>query len=302
MLEDKEGNEMELRVLRYFLEVVKEENITHAANLLHLSQPTLSRQLVQMEEELGVQLFIRGKRKIILTEEGLLLAHRAKEIIEMVDKTENELSEQKQLVNGKIMIGAGELAASKIFPQLIETFSSKYPMVTYDLYTGNADEIKNRIDNGLLDFGLLLEPVSIEKYDFVRLKIKERWGILMKANDALAEKEAVTPLDLKNSSLILTNRSEIMNEFANWYGKDFGQLKIIASHNMISNVALLVEHGLGYATTVEGAVTIFDSSRTCFRPLSPSISTNSVIAWKKHQIFSPTKLKFLNHLKQTLED
>lgn len=293
---------MELRVLRYFLEVVREENITHAAQTLHLSQPTLSRQLAQMEDELGVSLIIRGKRKITLTQEGLLLAQRAKEIIELVDKTEKELGEQKQLVNGEVLIGAGELSASRIFPQVIESFATQFPLVTYDLYTGNADEIKQRIDKGLLDFGLLLEPVNIEKYDFIRLNIQERWGVLLRADDVLAQKDVVTPMDLKSRSLILTNRAEVMNEFANWFGSDFDTLKIVASHNMISNVALLVEHGLGYATTVEGAVSIYDPSRICFRPFAPALCTNSVIAWKKHQTFSPTKLKFLEHLKQTLED
>ncbi len=165
---------MEIRVLRYFLTVVREESITKAAEVLHITQPTLSRQLAQMEDEIGVKLFDRGTRKIKLTNEGILLRRRAEEILQLVDKTEKELIEQEEQVEGKISIGCGEIAAVQILPSLIKAFREKYPRVTFDIFTATADLVKEQMEKGLLDIGLLLEPVDMEKYDFIRLDVKEK--------------------------------------------------------------------------------------------------------------------------------
>ena len=177
---------MEIRVLRYFLTVVREESITKAAEVLHITQPTLSRQLAQMEEEIGVRLFDRGTRKIRLTNEGLLLRRRAEEILQLVDKTEKELVEQEEQVEGKIAIGCGEVASVQMLPDLIRNFHQKYPLVTFDLFTATADLVKEQMDKGLLDLGLLLEPVEMGKYEFIRLNMKERWVVLMPPDDPLA--------------------------------------------------------------------------------------------------------------------
>lgn len=179
---------MEIRVLRYFLTVVREESITKAAEVLHITQPTLSRQLAQMEEEIGVRLFDRGTRKIWLTNEGLLLRRRAEEILQLVDKTEKELVEQEEQVEGKISIGCGEVASVQMLPDLIRNFHQKYPLVTFDLFTATADLVKEQMDKGLLDSGLLLEPIEMGKYEFIRLNMKERWVVLMPPDDPLAEK------------------------------------------------------------------------------------------------------------------
>lgn len=293
---------MEIRVLNYFLVVAREENITRASEVLYITQPTLSRQLTQLEEEVGIQLMIRGKRKITLTEAGILLRRRAEEIMELVDKTEKELQEQEKLVGGEVSIGSGEMEGTKIFPELFKNFKEKYPRVKYELYTGNADQIKEKIDQGLLDFGLLLEPVNIEKYDFIRLSIKERWVVLMPPNDPLAKKEYIVPEDLCNSSIIIVKRASVHNELANWFGKYYENLSIFATHNMSNNAAVLVEQGLGYAFVLEGSVSFYDKNKICYRPLCPDISMNSVIVWKKNQIFSHTSRKFLEHVKQFLEN
>ena len=293
---------MEIRVLNYFLTVAREKNITRASEVLCITQPTLSRQLTQLEEEMGTQLLIRGKKKVTLTEAGVLLRRRAEEIMELVTKAEKELKEQEELVNGEISIGSGEMEGTRIFPQLFKTFKKKYSKVSYELYTGNADQIREKIDQGLLDFGLLLEPVNIDKYDFVRLNIKERWVVLMPADDHLTEKEFITPENLCNLPVIIVKRTSVHNELANWFGNYYENLSIFATHNMSNNAAVLVEKGLGYAFVLEGSVNFYDKKKICYRPLYPELSMNSVLVWKKNQIFSHTSKKFLEHAKQFLEN
>lgn len=184
---------MEIRVLTYFLTVAREENITRAAEVLHITQPTLSRQLVQLEQELGVKLFERGKSKITLTDEGVLLRRRSEEIVDLTDKTEKEFIEQNNIMGGEIFIGSGETNNMHIMADLIKKFSEEYPNVKYNFHSGNADDIKERINKGLIDIGLLMEPISIEKYEYVRLPIKEIWGVLVSKESPLAQKEYIKP-------------------------------------------------------------------------------------------------------------
>lgn len=212
---------MEIRVLRYFLTVVREEGINRAAEALHITQPTLSRQLSQLEREVGVKLFNRGAKKITLTNEGILLRRRAEEILALVDRTEQELIEQDEQVEGRVVIGGGELAAMQELPKIISSFREKYPLVTFDIFTGNADVVKEQMEKGLIDIGVLLEPIDIEKFDFIRLKGKEQWGVLMRPDDPLAEKEVITAKDLENTSLIIPRRKNVQNELTNWLGYSF---------------------------------------------------------------------------------
>lgn len=288
---------MEIRVLRYFLTVVREESITRAAEILHITQPTLSRQLTQMEEEIGVKLFFRGNRKITLTNEGILLRRRAEEIIELIDKTEKELVEQEELIDGMVSIGCGELAAVQLLPELFECFSKKYPLVQYDLYTANADQIKERMDRGLTDIGLLLEPIDIEKYEFIRLDIKEKWVVLMRPDDPLAEKDSVTAKDLEGLPIIMARRASVQSELASWFGDSYKNLHILFTSNMSTNAAIMVQRGLGYALVVEGAVPFWDQRKICYRPLSPELAATTVLAWKRQQPFSLATAKFIEHIK-----
>lgn len=292
---------MDIRVLEYFLAVVREENITKAAEVLHVTQPTLSRQLAKMEDELGVQLMVRGKKGITLTEEGMLLRRRAEEITELADKAEREIAEHEELIDGEISIGSGELASVRVLPELFKSFKEKYPRVTFDIYTGNADQIKQRLDSGLTDMGILLEPVEIEKYDFVRFNIPERWVILMRADDSLAEKDCVTIEDLIKLPLIFTKRQSIRNEIESWFKGRVNELNIAATSNMSTNASVLVEHGFGYALVVEGSVPFLDKTKVCYRPLSPERTTTSVLAWKKNQPLAPAVRKFLEHVHNELE-
>ena len=283
---------MELRVLKYFLAVAREENITKAAEFLHITQPTLSRQLMQLEEELNAQLFIRGKNRIVLTDEGMLLRRRAEEIVDLANKTEKEFLEQDNLVTGEIFIGGGETNAMHILARIIKEFKEEYPQIKYQFYSGNADDIKERLDKGLIDIGLLTEPVDIEKYEFVRLEQKEVWGILAPKDSKLAAKEYATPQDLLKLPLLSTRRTIVQNEIANWFGQDYEQLDIIATYNLIYNAAIMVEEGIGYAICLEKLVNINDETKFLYSILSSIVNWNSN-RMEKASNFSPATARFI---------
>lgn len=288
---------MELRVLRYFLTVVREEGINRAAEVLHITQPTLSRQLAQLEEELGVTLFHRGARKITLTNEGILLRRRAEEILSLVDRTEQELQEQEELVEGQVSIGCGELTAMQVLPEIIRGFHEKYPLVTYDIFTANADLVKEHMERGLIDIGVLLEPIDMEKFDFVRLREAERWVAVMRPEDPLAAKDAIRPEDLEDRSLILPRRRNVQNELLNWFGDAYHPEKVLFTSNFHTNSAIMVQGGLGISIVVEGALPFWDREKLTYRPLSPKLTSSSVFAWKKQQPFSLAAAKFIQELR-----
>ncbi len=288
---------MEIRVLRYFLTVVREGSITKASEVLHITQPTLSRQLAQMEEELGMKLFGRGSRKITLTNEGILLCRRAEEILQLVDKTEKELVEQDEQIEGKISIGCGEIAAVQLLSNLFQTFRKKYSRVNFDLFTATADLVKEQMDKGLLDIGLLLEPVDKEKYDFIRLDREENWVVLMRPDDPLAQKESVTAKDLSVRPLILPRRLSVQSELASWFGNYYNNLNIVFTSNLSTNGAVMVSHGLACSLVIEGAVPFWDPSKITYRPLNPPLTATSVLAWKRGQPFSLAATKFIEHMK-----
>ena len=274
---------MEIRVLKYFLLVAREENITKAANLLHLTQPTLSRQLMQLEEELGVQLFRRSKHRIILTEEGMLLRRRAEEIVALADKTKDDLQHREEQLTGTIAVGSGELQSSRFLTQLLTAFQEKNPLVRFAIYSGNSDNIKERIERGLLDVGLLQEPVDISKYSFVRTPCREQWGVLVRDDSELAARENVSPAELASVPLILPERESVQNELFNWFGSYAEGLHITATGNLLYNLASLVRASGGCVLTLNLDCT-YEGLR--FIPLSPPLESNTVLVWKKAQTFS----------------
>jgi DNA-binding transcriptional LysR family regulator len=288
---------MELRVLQYFLAVVREESITKAAEVLHITQPTLSRQLTQLEEEVGVKLFVRGSRHITLTNEGMLLRRRAEEISELVDKTERELNEQDEQVDGTVSIGCGELEATKVLPPLIAAFHERYPLVKFDLYTGNADLVTERMDRGLIDIGLLLEPVDIDKYEFIRLNVQEHWAVIMRPDAPLAKKKSVTAADLDTVPLILPSRIKVQGELASWFGDYYSKLNVLFRSNFSTNACVMVEQGLGYVLTIEGARKFLDDRILVRKRLDPELTATTVLAWKRQQPFSLAVSKFIEHIK-----
>lgn len=286
---------MDIRALRAFLAVVREENISRAAETLHITQPSLSRQISQLEEDIGTTLFIRGRR-LSLTDAGVLLRRRAEELVELMDKVEREMEAQSE-VGGIISIGSGGLSASHVLPQVMQSFRKQNPKVGFAFYTNSADHVKERLDRGLLDFGLLLEPIDITKYDFIRMQEKERWGLLLHAENSLATQASITADDLQGIPLITTDRSALQKEIANWLGDSYDKLDIFATYNIITNVAMLVSNGVASALTIEGAVNLFEGNHLVFRPLFPELAMTSVLAWKKFQPFFSTAGKFLEHFK-----
>lgn len=274
---------MEIRVLKYFLLVAREENITKAANLLHLTQPTLSRQLMQLEEELGVQLFRRSKHRIILTEEGMLLRRRAEEIVALADKTRDDLQRRGEQLSGTVAVGSGELRSSRFLTQLLTAFQRENPLVSFSIYSGNADNIKERIERGLLDIGLLQEPVDIAKYSFVRTPGREQWGVLVREDSELASRKSVSPADLAAVPLILPEREIVQNELLNWFGPYAEGLRVTATGNLLYNLASLVRAG-GSSVLTLALDCSYEGLR--FLPLSPALESNTVLVWKKAQTFS----------------
>lgn len=293
---------MELRVLRYFLAVAREESITAAAHQLHVTQPTLSRQLMDLEEELGSPLFIRGNRKITLTEEGLFLRKRAQEIIDLTDKTEAEFSNIDGMISGDVHIGAGETQAIRLLAKTACRLCEIHPHIHYQLFSGNADDVMEKLDKGLLDFGIVIEPVDISKYDSLTLPYHDTWGVLMRKDAPLAKKQAVEPSDLTELPLLCSRQSLLKTNLTDWYGSDFEQLNIVIRYNLIYNAALMVEEGLGYAVTLDGLINTTGDSALCFRPLAPKLTAGLHLIWKKYQIFSKAAEKFLETLREDLAE
>ena len=286
---------MEYRVLKYFLAVAREENITRASELLHISQPALSRQLMQLEEELGAQLFIRGKRNITLTDAGMLLRRRAQEIVDLTEKTENEFREGEKL-GGIISIGSGESETMRFLAGCMQSFHEMNPGVTFDIYSNNADFIKERLEKGLLDIGVLLAPSDISRYEYIRLPHEERWGALLPTKCPLTAKEYVTAADLADRNIFMPRRG-VVQGVAEWFGEYYGNLKIFATHNLLYNAAMLVDCGIGTALTIEGAAALYKNDNITFRPFYPELRVSSVLVWKKYQPTSPAVSAFIEHIK-----
>lgn len=285
---------MELRVLKYFLVVAREENITKAASLLHMTQPTLSRQLMQLEDELGIKLFQRSKHSIILTEEGLRLKRRAQEIVALAEKTKLEFSHKEEELAGEIAIGCGETQNMSFLSENIYRFRKRNPLVSFQIHSATADEVKERIEQGLLDVGLLTEPVDISRYDFLRMEKKERWGVLVSKGSPLFEKEHVSVCDLTEVPLLLPGRQSVQHELSSWFGENFEQIEVAATYNLITNAANMVRYHVGAALCFDLDFRYDDLK---FIPLFPSLETGTVLVWKKNQIFSPSVHAFLDFLR-----
>lgn len=287
---------MELRVLRYFLAVAREETVSGAAEFLHLSQPTLSRQLMDLEEELGKTLFIRGKRKITLTDEGMLLRRRAQEILDLVDKTEAEFFASEEIVNGDIYIGAGETYAMRAITKVINGLQREYPHIKCHFFSGNAEGVTERLDKGLLDFGVLIEPADVTKYDSIRLPDVDVWGVLMRRDSPLAGRETVRPEDLWDLPLIFSRQAMEGSVLSEWLKREYGQLNIVATYNLLYNGSLLVEEGVGYALCLDKIINTSGKSALLFKPFTPKLEARLDIVWKKYQMFSKAAKIFLNRL------
>lgn len=273
----------------------REENITKAANLLHITQPTLSRQLMQLEDELGVKLFNRSNHSIVLTEDGLLLRRRAQEIIALSEKTQEELSCRNGDISGEISIGCGETKNMTFLSKQISQFRKQYPRVRFQIYSANADDVKERIERGLFDLGLLMEPVDISKYEFIRMPHREQWGVIVRNDSPLSQKESISPADIADVPLIMSGREPIKNEIASWFGDYYDKLEIAATFNLYVNAANMVKNGVGCALCIDLGVS-YPGVR--FLPLSPKLETGAVLAWKKEQPYSAAARRFIEDIKK----
>lgn len=292
---------MELRVLKYFLAVAKEGNITSAAQSLHITQPTLSKQLMDLEAEMGCQLFTRGNRKIALTDEGVFLRNRAQEIIDLADKTTSQLQSSYEDIHGSVYIGGGETEAIRIIAKTIKSMKSKFPKVTFHLYSGNADDVMEKLDKGLLDFGVFIDPTDVHKYQYIKLPFYDRWGILMRKDSPIVNKEFITPEDLKTMPLLTSRQTFLDGEFSGWLGYDFRNLDLTVSYNLLYNATLMVEEGIGYALCLDGIANTSETSSLCFKPLYPEIKAGLNIAWKKSGVLSKAAAQFIEQLKSEIE-
>lgn len=289
---------MELRVLRYFLAVAREENISRAAEALHTAQPSLSRQLKELEEELGKTLFIRGKRKITLTEEGMFLRKRAEEIIGLVDKTTSALTMDDSMVTGDVYIGAGETEGMRVIARVAAMLRQSYPDIRLHIVSGDGADMTEKLDNGIIDFALLVGAADMGKYESIRLPYKNNWGVLMRKDDPLAQKAAIRPEDLYNEPLLISRQIKDGSPFVTWMGRNLNRLNIVSTHNLIYNASLMVEERLGVSVTLEGLINTTGDSVFCYRPLLPELEVELFLAWKRYQTFSPAAAKFLELLQE----
>ena len=292
---------MELRVLRYFLAVAREQSITAAAETLHITQPTLSKQLRELEEELGKKLFTRGNRKITLTEEGMFLRKRAQEIVELADKTEANFAAGVGSVSGDIFIGSGETGSVRYLGRTLYKMRSIYPGVRFHLFSGNGEDVSDRLDKGLIDFALFVGMTDLKKYDYLKLPYSHRWGLILRRDDPLAAHEAVTPEMLMNVPILCSRQALIQNELSGWLGRPFDELNLAGTSNLIYNASIMVEEGLGCAVCIDRLLDTSGDSAVCFRPFEPAIDAELFIAWKKYQFFSAAAGKFLEMLQQELD-
>lgn len=295
---------MELRVLNYFLAIAREQSIVRAAESLHLSQPTLSTQIKNLEKELGKQLFIRGTkgtRKVTLTEEGMILRKRAEEILDLVRKTESEIALNSDVIIGDVYIGTGETDGVRLIAKAARMLQKHYPGIHYHISSGNASHVMEQLDKGLIDFGVIFGDVDLTKYNSLETSYSDLWGVLMRKDSPLAEKDTISPKDLRDQPLILSQQESKGGILTQWLGQEINNLNIIATYNLLFNASLLVEENIGYAIGYDKIINTSGDSRLYFRPLTPQLESHLRIIWKKYQLFSKPAEKFLKILKDILK-
>ena len=288
---------MDIRVLQYFLAVAREESITKAAEALQMTQPPLSRQLKDLEEEVGKQLLIRGSKKVTLTEDGMLLRKRAEELVDLMEKTKAELRSSDENISGDIYIGGGETDAISFFAQVAGKLQAEHPLIRYHIYSGDAGIVTDKIDKGLIDFGLLIGPFDVTKYDYMKLPITDTWGVLMRKDSPLVEKEEIFAEDLWDKPLIVSHQASISSEMFSWLKTDISKLNVVMTYDLIYNASHFVKKGLGYAIALDKLINTTGESELCFRPLYPRMEADLCIVWKKYQVFSRASNEFLRQLK-----
>lgn len=288
---------MEIRVLRYFVEIAREENMTRAAERLHISQPSLSKEIKKLEEELGHSLFIRTNKSMRLSDEGMLLRKRAEDILAMVDKTAEEFSLLDSITGGEIRIGCAESIQIKYLARSIKAFKEQYPNFIFHIFSADTEPVAERLDRGLLDLAVIVEPPNLSKYNYLTIPESDRWGVVMPNASALAQKKEITFEDLYGLPLFASEQS-IRADFPRWCGENADKLNIAGTFNLSFNGSVFVREGLGYLLTFEHLINTSSESGLCFRPITPALKTKMYIIWNKYQIFSPIAELFLKKIKE----
>ena len=292
---------MELRVLRYFLAVAREQTVSAAAESLHLTQPTLSRQLRELEEELGKKLFIRGSHRIELTEEGMLLRKRAEQILELVSRTESDIASTDETLSGDIYISAGETDAMGLIARTANLMQQDYPLVHYHIYSGDSEDVLERLDKGLSDFGVVFTPVDDDRHNAVKIPLKDEWGILMRKDSPLAEKESIAPSQLIGQPLILSRQQTDKSAVIKWFGKKYDKLKVVSTYNLVYNASVMVKERIGYGLILDKLINVSGDSELCFRPLDPPVYAEMHLIWNKYQLMTKSASKFLEYFLEEIE-
>ena len=290
---------MEIRVLRYFLEIARAGNMTRAAETLHVSQPTLSKQIKDLEQELGKKLFRRSSSAMTLTDEGMLLRKRAEDIVAMVDKTSDEFKSMNDITGGEVHIGCAESHQVKYLAQTIKEFKVKYPMFRFHLTSGNTEQVAERLDRGLIDFAVIVEPPNLSKYNYLELPEADVWGLVMKKEDPLARKETICFEDLIGLELICSAQG-MKFDISRWCGEKADMLDLSGTINLAYNGSVFVREGIGYMLTFDRLINTGPESGLCFRPLEPLLETKMYVIWKKYQVFTPIAQLLLDELKERL--
>ncbi len=290
---------MELIQMKYFLAVAREESISKAADFLYITQPSLTRQIQKMEKEVGQPLFTRGK-KMRLTEAGQLLRRRAEEILSLYEKTERELICPQASIGGDVYIGGGETRAMKYLLDAAQKMREQFPNIKLHIHSGDIADVCEHIDKGLLDFGLVIEPADLSRYESLRLPYREVWGLLMEKTHPLAAKENISPQDLRGIPLIQSRHSLLRSNVTEWYRSVSEELNVVATYNLIYNAALMTQSGIGCVLSIDGLVNTTGESKLCFRPLTPPVTAHVDVIWKKYQLFSQAAQIFLQFLREEL--
>lgn len=290
---------MELIQMKYFLAVAREESISRAADFLYITQPSLTRQIQNMEKEVGQPLFVRGK-KMRLTEAGQLLRRRAEEILALYEKTERELLHPQENVGGDVYLGGGETRAMHILLRAAQKMRTQYPDIRLHIHSGDIADVCEHVDKGLLDFGLVIEPADLTKYESLRLPFTERWGLILSKRHPLAEKKEIAPEDLRGVRLIQSRHSLPKSNVTEWYKSVAQDIEIVATYNLVYNAALMAEAEIGCVLCIDGLINTTGESKVCFRPLSPPVTAHVDVIWKKYQIFSRAAQIFLQFLREDL--
>lgn len=291
---------MELRVLQYFLAVTREQSISGAAESLYLSQPTLSRQLKELEEELGKQLFIRGSRRVTLTEEGMILRKRAEEIMELVKKAEDEISQSEDIIAGDITVGTGETDGLRFLVKAARNLQKEHPLIHINIISGDRTTVIEDLDRGLIDFGIIFGDVDTSKYEHIQIPHKDVWGVMMRRDSPLAEKESITAGDLMDKPLIVSRQTLRNAGFREFFSCAPEKLNIVATYNLLFNGSIMVDEGMGYAICLDNIINVSGEGSLCFRPLSPVMEAGMSIVWKKYQVLSKVIEKFLERIRDEM--